>query len=146
MTMTVQAQTELTKLYEEHRHLEQTLERLRALLSGTPQPATAVSLIDDIHGQLVSHFAHEEKGGYFAELLASKPRLRGEAERLLAHHPELLERLEEVRAEASRATETGDCRTLSAAFDRFFERFEEHEHREESLLQGAHGTDIGATD
>lgn len=146
MKSTTESQERVSRLLAEHEDLERSLRRLRRTLKRGGRPATTVSLLDDAHSRLVRHFAFEEEGGYFRDMLRRSPRLRPRAKRLLAQHPELLERLERVRELASEATAAPAADALQEAFGAFLALYEEHEQGEEDLLQEAFGRDIGAND
>lgn len=140
------AKTSPQEIVEEHRRLQECLQRVHGVIREESRPASAVTLLDELHTHLVEHFALEEKGGYFRRVLRREPRLRGEAESLLDQHTLLLEALEAVRELASDVTASGEWGSLREAFETFMADLLAHERGEDHLIQEAYGTDIGERD
>jgi hypothetical protein len=139
---------ELHDLVEEHSNLRHIFEEIRlSLAERHVGQSTVAAFFTDLKEHLQLHFVHEETGGYFAEALAEAPRLRCRADALLQQHPQFLEMLDHLHrfAEAGIPGESWWTQ-LQDAFDEFRLRFQQHEHRENELLQEAFGRDIGAED
>ncbi len=135
-------------LYEEHRHLAQSLAEFRRVLARKHVgQGTVVAYLVELKEHVELHFTHEEDDGYFSDALLEAPRLDVRAAGLLQQHPEFLQCLDCMRASA----EDGDgadawWMDIAAQFDDFTQRFRQHEAAENTLLLEAYTEDIGAED
>ena len=98
--------------------------------------------------RLVKHFAMEEDGGYFADVLLHAPQLISKANALLAQHPKMCAQAREITAEVSPRKPAGDewWQHTGELFRDFREELNRHEKQEDGLLQEAYSRDIGAND
>jgi len=136
-------------LVDEHQRLEKLVENLRRIFFAeyAAPPTVVVGLLRQLAENLRKHFLHEEQGGYFAEVVEQAPRMQGEIDRLLVQHEEFSRDLDAM----CRIANSGDAAgawwfDLAERFEEFVERFIDHEHAENGLLQEAYGRDIGAED
>ena len=133
---------------QEHRQLGGRFDQIRAVLSQKQVNMKAVAeLLSDLAQVVERHFAHEEKGGYFYEVVETSPRLAGDVE-LLRHQHQLLRcQLREMCAQVRLAHNSWIWwQALRIDFAGFSQQFAEHEARENSLAQEAYTQDIGPSD
>ena len=135
-------ETRIEALHEQHREIERLVLQLsRWSKTGVGPLTDTVARLDTL---LEAHFALEEDGGYLDEELAISPHLAADAEHLLAQHDALLTSLREIAGLAAvvqRAESVDD--TLSKSIDEFVRQMNEHENRENRLVQDAHLDDEG---
>lgn len=139
--------TPIEQINREHRDLELRIDRLWALLHA---PAHILprgkwrrllrSESAQLRSETEAHFFNEERGGYFAELLAARPHLARQAGMLEAEHAtirsELVEAAELAAGDASIEVIKARLRALVTALSR-------HEERENELVQSGMMTDLG---
>lgn len=109
--------------------------------------AVCLELVSSLRGELHTHFALEERGGYLRELLASAPRLTGRAEALRKDHARFLQGAAEVLEILRRAAR--DSRRwpeVARAFGQLRGSLLEHETAENRLIHEALLGDIGPSD
>lgn len=135
----------LEPVLEEHRQLREMIERLRHDLSEGAIASLATNLIE-LQQQLESHFAYEERGGYFREAVRKRPYLAPQTERLLREHREFLEQLKELGSLAAAACAAESWQHIRVTYESFRQRFLDHEQAEDRLLWEVFGTDTGAGD
>ncbi len=91
----------LERIREQHFELQRRMGEMEALLGESRAPAARRSRLEelfaDLEGALIEHFAIEEQGGYFAEVLAVAPRLSGRVARLKRSHSAFRRRLARLR-------------------------------------------------
>jgi hypothetical protein len=121
----------------DHAALDRTVVRLRELcmaLAGDHAAAgtAAAALIEEFESQLLPHFVAEEADEFFGSLVAEEPRLLQLVERLEAQHEEMADTLDDLlRFALSRPPGP----ELASRLNQFLDRFDEHEHAENALLQ-----------
>jgi hemerythrin len=146
---TDQAHTDhFDSIIEEHRQLRAVLDRIQAALARKRDSLSrVVALFDELETYLLAHFAHEERGGYFAEVLVLSPGLRGKVEQLERQHPQFMRMIRELRAAAADG-QSSDVwwLYLGERFEDFAHRFVEHETDENHLVQEAFLRDMAAED
>ena len=143
MTHETLRQPALETVIEEHRRLRDLLDLIRNALDRRDRSAYRMAnLLADLEVDLVSHFEHEEHGGYLQEALALAPRFARQASRLVAEHGEFLEMVREMR----QATDEHDWEAVRRRFRDFVCRFGAHETDENRLVQDAMLIDIEAED
>jgi len=132
----------------EHRHLRRLIQRLRNLLFEQQESGFVVGgLLDELRDDLVTHFAHEEKGGYFDEVVTVAPRLKTRVDSLLSQHPQLMLTIDELRDSVEEGEiPEGAWPTLTKSFEQFVVDFVQHEEHENQLLQEAYFRDETAGD
>ena len=131
-------------------------QELKALLSQIDEALAArKATIDEVAGllgrlgdRLVKHFATEEEGGYFSEALTHAPQLISKANQLLAQHPKMCARAQEMVAAVQSGPVGGPdwWEQTAERFRAFRDELLKHESRENVLLQEAYGRDLGAHD
>lgn len=98
--------------------------------------------LDALYTCLVEHFAAEEEGGYFGEVLEAHPEFERRIGRLGAQHAELLEQLEAATVEAKAEAMPQVRGTVGQLLD----ALRGHEAAERGLVQDATLQDVGAMD
>lgn len=148
MTDQLLQETAIDVIADEHRELEALYERIRATLADRGECLKTVQeLFDELADRVRRHFANEETGGYFHEIVELAPRLSSRADRLEREHAELLEIAEQLSRNIRHACETQIWWfAIRVDFERFIERCERHEAAENALVQDAYLQDIGALD
>ena len=132
----------------EHHELERLYASIRATLAARRGDLEVVrSLFARLAERVKEHFASEETGGYFDEIIEIAPRLSGEADRLQHEHAELLEVAEQLADNIRHAQNSPIWwKAIRFDFESFIRRCEEHEAAENRLVQDAYLQDIGAMD
>jgi hypothetical protein len=97
--------------------------------------------------ELEQHFAKEEAGGFFAQILELSPEFTDQVRCLLKQHQEMRLLFRSLR-ETSRwaCGESGSRAGWLAEFAAFHSCFDAHERREHELFYEALQRDVGATD
>ena len=133
---------------DEHKQLERLLERIQATLMRGPGHFYSLDkLFAELVERIQKHFAHEEQGGYYNEVVEQWPRLAVRAEQLQHQHTELLADVESIHREVRKIPDsTIGCRAIQVHFNEFAERCREHEASENRLIQEAYSRDVGAID
>jgi len=133
----------------QHQALDALLARIdRALTERTATTAEVGELLLQLGDRLAKHFATEEDGGYFADALTHAPQLVATANQLLAQHPMMCSRAQELvsAVEISPLAEPDWWEETTRRFRAFRDELSRHETRENVLLQEAYGRDIGSHD
>lgn len=120
---------------------------LRDMLDEQPDPDATrwlLAVLDTLLDVLPGRFAHEERGGYLAEVIDEFPTWETEVYRLRRERAELHRRLWLLREHVRRHGRSAplsefDTRELRAWID----RIEQHDHQETGLLQTAVNLEIG---
>jgi hemerythrin-like domain-containing protein len=119
-------------------------------LQGEIQSAARTGIVDlcdqlgRVRDHIASHFRLEEQDGYMDVVARRQPGLNRAIRHLGDEHAGLLEALDVLIAEASRATTVDDrlCKRISA----WLESVRSHEDRENHLIEDAFNVDIGPSD
>jgi len=152
-TVTVNAAF-LQEIKEVNQELFQRLLEVRQILS-RPVPFTMdgslfVTKLAELRDQLALHFALEEAYGYFDDPVFVAPQLGRVAESLRAQHRELYLEISQIAEQAERHQYRGQLPSwivvLAGAFMRFHHRFQQHESRENELIQQAYDDDLGGSE
>ena len=132
----------------EHRQLGGRFEQIRAVLRQKQVNMKAVAeLLSDLAQVVERHFAHEEQGGYFCDIVEMSPRLSTDVELLRHQHEVLRCRLRDMCGQVRLAHDSWIWwQALRIDFEGFSQQFAEHEARENSLAQQAYTQDIGPSD
>jgi hemerythrin len=137
----------LKKIKQEHAELGRLVSELRAALADQGNVAALSALLERLKAELVEHFAIEEAGGYFNEVLTEAPRLKANADLLLGQHEELMQKLKSLCNAAKHAAVSEEkWAQLVANANGFIASLIEHERGENYLLQEAYERDIGPED
>lgn len=136
------------RVREEHRTLRALLEGVeQAFGRGASALVMVVERLEALSGQLHRHFGLEEASDCFAEMVAHAPRVADRAATLLGEHCQLREMLDDLIA---RTRQGGGSLTrwdeVSASFVEFRARLNDHEQRENELMQEVFTEDIGSKD
>lgn len=117
-----------------------------ALAQGDAPLATADLVAHQLCRQIFDHFRHEE-GGYLHDVMRRAPWLTDKAAALQAQHQRLRQDLAGIveQLERPRLSQL-ERMAVSAAFDSFVLHFQEHEERENQLLQEAFNRDVTSED
>ena len=133
----------------QHQALDAMLARIdRALTERIATAAEVGELLLQLGDRLAKHFATEEDGGYFAEALTHAPQLVAKANQLLAQHPMMCTRAQELvsAVQIPPPKESEWWEETTRRFRAFRDELSKHETRENVLLQEAYGRDIGSHD
>ncbi len=136
----------LERIRAQHLELKRRMAQLRDTFEG---PALAGRQRVQVEEQLASfdaalnlHFAQEEDGGYFSDVLAVAPRLSRRATKLEQAHAGLRRQVAELRARvADTATAWDD---LQDRFRLLFGELRSHEVAEDDLVHEAFKRDLGS--
>jgi hemerythrin len=132
----------------EHRELDRLYSQIRVSLNDCfARPYVIRKWLMELATKLSCHFAREEEGGYFDEIVELAPRLSFAAEALQREHGELLDSLDRLHKRLS--TASSNLRQLDSIrqdFEKFLHKCDQHESRESALVQEAHLSDIGIGD
>jgi hypothetical protein len=143
----------LKEIKEDHCELQEVLARLSGQLSNL-SPATPVmqllELLQQLRDRLAMHFALEEGYGYCEDAIAIAPRLSGRAEVLRAEHEPLFVQVQQlvegVEKIVYHETASRHLSEVPYLFQRFLNRFEQHEREEGALILEAYEQDLGSGD
>lgn len=126
----------------DHRFLRQALKWLRS----AREQGAIKELLDDLGAYLARHFAAEEKvGGFFETVVQAAPRHAHVIGELRGEHQGLLADIEAIAKGLTKGPEPAPQDVLDAVAT-FITKMEQHEQREEGLLQATLDRDIGAGD
>lgn len=104
-------------------------------LQNTREEAALKALLGDLHEYLVTHFTVEERaGGFFEAVLADAPHYQSAVSALRRDHQAILAEAESLRAELGDEPRRASDAHLERA-QALARALEEHERREEGLLQ-----------
>jgi hemerythrin len=136
------------KIVEDHRTLRGLLAHIdRALAGQTATIAEVGTLLGELGDRLVKHFALEEEGDYFADLMLRAPQLVVRANELMAQHPKMCTRARDLVVEFQAGQNPDDWwQETRRRFDAFCQELLKHEKGEDHLLQEAYTQDLGAHD
>jgi len=140
--------TALQTALKEHQDLMRLLGRLNAAVTAAEVDRGALAQqLRDLRAHMTEHFALEDQGGYFEEVVEFQPHLRERVDELHDQHPLLAAGIAELIdiVEGDPADE-GWTASLKARFETFRTLFVEHEHGENELVQEAYEQDIGSKD
>lgn len=132
----------------QHLELARDLQDLTRRLAGTEGPTTQGEARADIAGRLArlqihlaEHFAEEERVGFVPNALQAAPRLTKRGQRILSQHDLLRVSLAGVVSVLNR--ETSNWQEVREDFKSFRVDLEEHERRENELIEEALMDDLG---
>ena len=133
---------------DDHRHLRARLQQLQQTLAGAGlSNSQAEQELRQLERELDEHFAAEELGGFFAQILADRPEFGQRVQRLVDQHREFRATIRILRSTCRLAcVESGVRAGWLAAFDDFERCFANHERAEHELLFDAIERDLGAGD
>lgn len=146
------------KIIEEHRELNEKVERLRGYLR-KPRPelgsagshlwASELSQqLVELHDQLCRHFRYEEKSGMMEDIMRRHPRATGQVDELLDEHTVMLDESRELVTlllAYSEDSKSADVR-LRRRLNKLLDQLGEHERNENSLIMDLAYNDLGLGD
>ena len=132
----------------EHRELDGLYAQIRVSLNdGLAPPRVIRKWLIELAAKLSGHFASEEEGGYFDEIVELAPRLSSATEALQREHGELLNRLELLQERLSTVSSGSyQLESIAQEIEAFLCQCDLHESRESALVQDAYLSDIGLGD
>lgn len=136
------------ELLDQHEALMKALQRLETVLDAPREehhPGARPRVVLDleaVRARLADHFAAEEDGGYFAELLADRPDLRARARVVAAQHGEITRALDDVLAREA----TLDLAALDQPARAVVALVRRHEAEERRLVEDAVQQEVGTPD
>lgn len=146
------ARPPLSRIWSQHVVLHRAVQALDAWLEHSADREscleTAEGLLMEIYNILPEHFALEERGGYFADVLSVAPQFARRAAELQNHHQTLIPRLELVLGEIRSYGRAGgvDRTDLVTRIQDFVELLKHHEEGETQLVRAAfRGSDRSAS-
>ena len=141
-------ESESRRLLDEHAELKSLLDEIRwTLFEQQADPPIIAGLLRQFSAHVLTHFGHEEQGGYFSEVVLIAPRLNAKVQSLLAQHTLFREQLSGMCQHVEQGDSSDEWYAeLRSKFEHFTERFLRHEHAEDHLVQEAYDRDIGAED
>ena len=120
--------------------------RRAALPEAQADRKVTIVILEDLEGELVEHFALEERNGYLAAAISVAPRLHRKATVLLAQHGEFRDQLAGLIRPARDAQGSSQGWVdLEVRFRRFAGELQEHERAEGELISRAHSEDLGGS-
>ncbi|MCP4006279.1 MAG: hemerythrin domain-containing protein [bacterium] len=135
----------LDQIREQHLALEQTTNQLRdALENPAPEAKQRALFAEELARFEVSlneHFALEEDGGYFADVLAVAPRLSARAAQLEQAHKDLCQQLARLRTRTKNPDSPWE--DVAKALRRFFAELKSHGSAEDDMVHEAFMRDLG---
>lgn len=149
MFMTTADDPVLLAIHDEHERLEALLAELQWVLVKPSDTHLSIvkELMDELAVLLREHFAHEEEGGYFSELVDSRPAFAARVERLRQEHREMLAAVENINRQLRHADSTPLWfAMIETDFTSFLHRCELHQHEENGMVQEGYLIDEGGGD
>lgn len=141
----------LARLQQDHREIQRAIIEIRSELSQLDAGDGMRDLLSNIAQRLHSlasdlgrHFASEENGGCFAEVLARCQSLTPKVHAMQGEHPALLRSVEALAASA--AEQKCNAEMLLRDFEEFADRLKSHGATENRLLLMALGGDAAEHD
>jgi hypothetical protein len=136
-------------LIAEHRRLHRMLRLARATIvaSGGPDRdatgADIVRVLRQVRDELEHHFAQEESGGCLDEAVSRCPSLSADAHRIEVEHPQLLDNVDRLIAQALDCDQSVEKRVaLERGFDDLCRQLDAHEAAENVLLRKGFGANV----
>ena len=136
------------KIMQEDENLRAKLRHIHnAIVDVKPSAEEVEHLLRDFKHLLEFHFIHEEKDGFFQEVINKAPRLAERTKILCEEHRKMLVDVAELcRFAAAGSPSVSWWHELRARCQEFSDRLKRHEIEECALLQEAHQTDLGRGD
>lgn len=140
-------------LIAEHRRLHKMLRLARAAILARGGPdrdairADVVQVLRQVRDELKHHFDEEEGGGCLDEAVSNSPSLSAEARRIEAEHPQLLNNVDRLIAQALDCDQSVEKHVaLGREFDELCRRLDAHEAAENILLRKGFGTNVSGSE
>lgn len=136
-------------LIAEHRRLHRMLHEAHLTIVGAHGPdgeasgADVVKVLRQVRDELGHHFAQEEGGGCLEEAVSRCPALSAESRRIEAEHPQLLEGVDRLIAQAKDSDQSLLKRIeLEHGFEELRRQLDAHEAAENALLRKGFGANV----
>ena len=136
-------------LIADHRRLHRMLRLAQTAIvaNGCPDRdatcADIVQVLQHVREELQHHFAQEEGGGCLDEAVSRCPGLSAEASRIETEHPQLLENVDRLIAQALDCDQSLENRlALERGFDDLCRQLDAHEGAENALLRKGFGANV----
>jgi hemerythrin len=136
-------------IQDEHERLEVLITELEwVLIKPSETHLTIVKeLMDELALLLKEHFAHEEEGGYFDDLVDIQPAISRRVDRLRQEHREMLAAVQNMIRQLRHADSTPLWfAMIGGEFKDFVRRCTAHQHEENGIVQEGYLTEIGEGD
>ena len=134
----------LDELVEEHAQVRDILQQIHNTLALRQGAQNVTEQLGELKEHVQRHFAHEEAGGYFADVIAEAPRLTATVDALLQQHSQFVQILDGMRESLRRGGNSNEWWDgMANQFDEFVRQFLKHERAEVRLVQEAFCRDIG---
>jgi len=140
-------------LIAEHRRLHRMLRSARSAMIHASSPdhdattADIVRMLRQVRDELAHHFAEEEEGGCLDEAVSHCPTLSADSRRIEAEHPQLLESIDRLIAQAMDCDQSMEQRIeLERGFDELCSQLNAHEAAENILLRKGFGANLNGSD
>lgn len=137
-------------LVEQHVHLRKLLEEVNAYLSLPEELGSGQSLLpvlERLAHCCRRHMEFEEQDGYMAPIRQEHPHLNGQIDELLREHTTLQEDFAEVLRLVRTESRAAELRsTIVPKLKAWLSHIQQHERRENLLVQDAFNTKLGAGD
>lgn len=148
MTIAPASHSVFHEITDEHEQIEAMFDRIHCTFAGGRKNLPLIrKLLGEFVEQLKQHFAHEEKGGYFHEVVEMAPRFAPTVTRLREEHIWLQEFIVELHYQSVHAPASAVWwEAIRLDFTEFFTQFNKHEACENNLIQETYTQDIGALD
>jgi len=136
-------------LVADHRRLHRTLRLAQAAIvaNGCPDRdancTDIVRVLQQVREKLEHHFTQEESGGCLDEAVSRCPALSAEAKRIELEHPQLLQDVDRLIAQALDCDQSLENRlSLERGFDNLCGQLDAHEAAEDALLRKGFGANV----
>ncbi len=156
--MTEESKSGFGRIEQEHDHLQETIESIRAVLhkvrrtadtpAGLGWASELADVLTNFHDELFRHFRDEEQSGFLAEMERIFPHAKHRIDLLCREHDRILAEIRDILAAtivyaAGRAPEPLSLQRWTLSI---LDRISQHEHDEGELLQKLLNTDLGQAD
>jgi hypothetical protein len=109
--------------------------------------ADIVQVLQHVREELQHHFAQEESGGCLDEAVSRCPGLSVEAKRIELEHPQLLQNVDRLIAQALDSDQSLENRlALERGFDDLRRQLDAHEGAENALLRKGFGANVNGNE
>jgi hypothetical protein len=136
-------------LISEHRRLHRMLHQAHQAIVGAHGPdrdassGDVVKVLRQVKDELAHHFTEEEGGGCLDEAVSHCPSLSAESRRIEAEHPQLLEGVDRLIAQALDSDQSVQKRIeLDVGFGDLRRQLDAHEAAENALLRKGFGANM----
>lgn len=139
----------------EHRELDEQCKRVLARVSRACPPSEldrwCRDLLTDLkilEGRLLTHFRHEERGGFLRDVLREVPNAEGRVATLRREHDQMARELDRIvgMLESWERPQAAGVRGVRTRIRTLLEGLERHERAEQHLLQRTYYREYGAGD